>query len=160
GIGLPVGILMAVRRDTRLERALMSLVLIGQSMPTFWSGILLILLFAVTLGVMPSSGVDGVRSVILPAIALGARTMASYAVVARTAVLKELGRDYVSTGLAKGLRFRHAIRSHILRNAATPIITISALEIATLLAGAVIVETVFAWPGLGQLAVQSIAARD
>jgi len=160
GIGLPVGIVMAVRRDTKLERVLMALVLIGQSMPTFWSGILLILLFAVTLGVMPSSGVDGLRSVVLPAIALGALTMATYARVARTAVLEELGRDYVSAAQAKGLLFRRVVSRHILRNAATPIITISALEIANLLAGAVIVETVFAWPGLGQLAVQSIAARD
>ncbi len=160
GIGLPVGIVMAVRRDTKLERVLMALVLVGQSMPTFWSGILLILLFAVTLGVMPSSGVDGVRSVVLPAVALGALTMATYARVARTAVLEELGRDYVSAAQAKGLLFRRVISRHILRNAATPIITISALEIANLLAGAVIVETVFAWPGLGQLAVQSIAARD
>jgi peptide/nickel transport system permease protein len=160
GIGLPVGIVMAVRRDTKLERVLMALVLIGQSMPTFWSGILLILLFAVTLGVMPSSGVDGIRSVVLPAIALGALTMATYARVARTAVLEELGRDYVSAAQAKGLLFRRVVSRHILRNAATPIITISALEIANLLAGAVIVETVFAWPGLGQLAVQSIAARD
>jgi peptide/nickel transport system permease protein len=160
GIGLPVGIVMAVRRDTKLERVLMALVLIGQSMPTFWSGILLILLFAVTLGAMPSSGVDGLRSVVLPAIALGALTMATYARVARTAFLEELGRDYVSAAQAKGLLFRHVVSRHILRNAATPIITISALEIANLLAGAVIVETVFAWPGLGQLAVQSIAARD
>ena len=160
GIGLPAGIAMAVYRDTRLERALATLVLIGQSMPTFWSGILLILLFAVTLGVMPSSGVDGLRSLVLPSIALGALTMATFARVARTAVLEELGRDYVATAEAKGLLFRRVIRRHVLRNAATPIITISALEIANLLAGAVIVETVFAWPGLGQLAVQSIAARD
>jgi peptide/nickel transport system permease protein len=160
GIGLPVGVVMAVRRDTRLERALMALVLIGQSMPTFWSGILLILLFAVTLGMVPSSGVDGLRSLILPSIALGALTMATFARVARTAVLEELGRDYVAAAQAKGLLFSRVITRHILRNAATPIITISALEIANLLGGAVIVETVFAWPGLGQLAVQSIAARD
>ena len=160
GIGLPAGILMAVKRGSMLERALMALVLVGQSMPTFWSGILLIMLFAVTLGVVPSSGVAGVRSVVLPAIALGALTMATYARVARTAVLEELERDYVSTARAKGLSFRRVVSRHILRNAATPIITISALEIANLLAGAVIVETVFAWPGLGQLAVQSIAARD
>ena len=160
GVGLPAGILMAVKRGKPIERALMALVLVGQSMPTFWSGILLIMLFAVTLGVMPSSGVDGVRSVVLPAIALGALTMATYARVARTAVLEELERDYVSAARAKGLTFRRVVRRHILRNAATPIITISALEIANLLAGAVIVETVFAWPGLGQLAVQSIAARD
>lgn len=160
GIGLPAGILMAVRRGSALERALMALVLVGQSMPTFWSGILLIMLFAVTLGVVPSSGVDGVRSIVLPSIALGALTMATYARVARTAVLEELERDYVSTARAKGLTFGRVVWRHILRNAATPIITISALEIANLLAGAVIVETVFAWPGLGQLAVQSIAARD
>lgn len=160
GIGLPVGVMMAVRRGTRLERVLMAFVLVGQSMPTFWSGILLILFFAVTLGVMPSSGVDGIRSIVLPSVALGAITMATFARVARTAVLEELGRDYVASAQAKGLTFRRAVRHHVLRNAATPIITVSALEIANLLAGAVIVETVFAWPGLGQLAVQSIAARD
>jgi peptide/nickel transport system permease protein len=102
GIGLPVGIVMAVRKNSRLERVLMGFVLIGQSMPTFWSGILLILLFAVTLGVMPSSGVDGVRSIVLPSIALGALTMATFARVARTAVLEELGRDYVTAAQAKG----------------------------------------------------------
>lgn len=160
GVGLPVGVVTGVWRGRLVERLLMPVVLVGQSMPTFWSGILLILLFAVTLGIMPSSGVDGVRSVILPAIALGALTMATFARVTRTAVLEELGRDYVSTARAKGLRFRRVIGRHVLRNAATPLITISALEIANLLAGAVIVETVFAWPGLGQLAVQSIAARD
>jgi peptide/nickel transport system permease protein len=160
GIGLPVGIVMAVRKDSRLERALMAIVLVGQSMPTFWSGILLILLFAVTLGIMPSSGVDGVRSIVLPSIALGALTMATFARVARTAVLEELGRDYVTAAEAKGLTFRRVVRRHVLRNAATPVITVLALEIANLLAGAIIVETVFAWPGLGQLAVQSIAARD
>jgi peptide/nickel transport system permease protein len=160
GIGLPVGILMAVNRGSRLERWLMGFVLIGQSMPTFWSGILLILLFAVSLGVMPSSGVDGLRSIVLPSIALGAITMATFARVTRTAVLEELSRDYVATARSKGLTFRRAVRRHVLRNAATPIITVSALEIANLLAGAVIVETVFAWPGLGQLAVQSIASRD
>jgi peptide/nickel transport system permease protein len=160
GIGLPVGIVMAVRKGSRLERALMAIVLVGQSMPTFWSGILLILLFAVTLGVMPSSGVDGVRSVVLPSVALGALTMATFARVTRTAVLEELSREYVAAAQAKGLPFRRVVQRHILRNAATPIITVSALEIANLLAGAVIVETVFAWPGLGQLAVQSIAARD
>src|SRR5258708_1520814 len=160
GIGLPVGVMMAVRRGTRLERVLMAFVLVGQSMPTFWSGILLILFFAVTLGVMPSSGVDGIRSIVLPSVALGAITMATFARVARTAVLEELGRDYVASAQAKGLTFRRAVRHHVLRNAATPIITVSALEIANLLAGAVIVETVFAWPALGQLAVQSIAARD
>jgi len=160
GIGLPVGVLMAVYRGSRLERFLMAFVLVGQSMPTFWSGILLILLFAVTLGVMPSSGVDGFRSVILPSISLGALTMATFARVTRTSVLEELGRDYVSTAQSKGVPFPRVVRRHVLRNAATPIITVSALEIANLLAGAVIVETVFAWPGLGQLAVQSIASRD
>src|SRR5262249_13240696 len=101
GIGLPAGILMAVRRGTPLGRALMSVVRVGQSMPTFWSGILLIMLFAVTLGVLPSSGVDGARSVILPSIALGALTAATYARIARTAVLEELERDYVAAARAK-----------------------------------------------------------
>ena len=160
GIGLPVGVIIAMRRGSWLERALMSLVLVCQSLPTFWSGIIMILLFAVTWGVLPSSGSDGLASLVMPSLALGFVTMATYARVARTAVLDELSRDYVRTGYAKGLARWPVFFRHVSRNALIPLISISAIEIANLLAGAVIVETVFAWPGLGQLAVQSIEGRD
>jgi peptide/nickel transport system permease protein len=133
---------------------------VGQSMPTFWSGILLILLFAVTLGWLPSSGADQPVSVVMPAIALGALSMATFARIARTAVIEEMSKDYVRAARAKGLDRLAVVGRHVLRNASIPLITVAALEIANLLAGAVVVETVFAWPGLGQLAVQAISSRD
>ena len=132
---------------------LAAVVLTGQSMPTFLSGILLILLFAVILGWLPASGADSWRSLVLPSIALGALSMSTFARMARIAVVDELGKDYVRAVRAKGVAIdpRSSLR-HVLRNAAIPVVTVAALEIGNLLAGAVIVETVFAWPGIGQLA--------
>jgi len=160
GIGLPAGIAMAVWRGRAVERLLAALVLTGQSLPTFWSGILMILLFGVILHWLPTSGADGPASLIMPAVALGALAMSTFARMARIAVLDELQRDYVVAARARGLSLGAALWRHVLRNAAIPVITVTALEIGNLLAGAVIVETVFAWPGIGQLAIQSIAARD
>jgi len=160
GIGLPVGIYIGVFRNTPLSRILMGLVLIGQSMPTFWSGILLIMLFAVKWGFMPSSGAEDALSIVLPAITLGALSMATIARITRTSIIEELGKEYVRASKARGLSHSAVIRLHVMRNASIPLITIGALELSNLLAGAVIVETVFAWPGLGLLAVQSIEARD
>jgi peptide/nickel transport system permease protein len=160
GVGLPAGIAMAVWRDRWIARLLQAVVLAGQSLPTFWSGILLILLFGVTLRWLPTSGVDGPLSLVLPSLALGAVTMSSFARMTRSAVLDELGRDYVNAARARGLSRSSAVARHVLRNAAIPVVTIAALEIGNLLAGAVIVETVFAWPGIGQLAIQSIQSRD
>jgi peptide/nickel transport system permease protein len=160
GIGLPVGVITGVWRGTRVEAILMPVVLVGQSMPTFWSGILLILLCAVTWNVLPASGADSWSSLVMPSITLGALSMATFARLTRTGVVEELGRDYVRASRAKGVGTAAIVLRHVLRNASIPIITVAALEIANLLAGAVIVETVFAWPGLGQLAIQSIAGRD
>ena len=160
GIGVPLGVFMAVRREHWLSRIGMGFVLAGQSLPTFWSGILLILLFAVVLGWLPSSGARQASSVILPAICLSLLSMATFARVARTATLDELAKPYVRAARAKGLPMSRVVTRHVLRNGAIPVISIAALEIANLLSGAVIVETVFAWPGLGLLTIQSIAARD
>lgn len=160
GLGIPAGIVMAVWRSGVLERVLAGFVLAGQSLPTFWSGILLILFFGVYLGWLPTSGADGVASLVMPALALGALTMSTFARMARISVLDELSRDYVTAARARGLSVGAAVFRHVLRNAAIPVVTIAALEIGNLLAGAVIVETVFAWPGIGQLAIQSIQARD
>lgn len=160
GVGVPLGVFMAVRRDHPLSRLGMGFVLAGQSLPTFWSGILLILIFAVTLGWLPASGARQASSVIMPAICLSLLSMATFARVARTAVLDELAKPYVRAARAKGLPMARVVTRHVLRNGAIPVISIAALEIANLLSGAVIVETVFAWPGLGQLTMQSIAARD
>jgi peptide/nickel transport system permease protein len=160
GIGLPIGVITAVWRGTRIEALLMPVVLVGQSMPTFWSGILLILLCAVTWNVLPASGADSWSSLVMPSITLGALSMATFARITRTGVVEELGKDYVRASRAKGVATSAIVLRHVLRNASIPVITVAALEMANLLAGAVIVETVFAWPGLGQLAVQSIAGRD
>ncbi|MBO0142679.1 ABC transporter permease [Agrobacterium sp. Ap1] len=160
GIGIPVGITLAIRRGRPIARLLSALVLAGQSMPTFWSAILMIMVFGVWLGWAPPSGARELSSIVMPSIALGLLSMATFARVARTAVLDELEKDYVRTGHAKGLPMRRIIFRHLLRNASIPVVTVSALEIANLLAGAVIVETVFAWPGLGQLTIQAITARD
>jgi peptide/nickel transport system permease protein len=160
GIGVPVGITLAVRRGRPEARLLSALVLAGQSMPTFWSAILMIMVFGVWLGWAPPSGAREAASIVMPSIALGLLSMATFARVARTAVLDELEKDYVRTGHAKGLPMRRIIFRHLLRNASIPVVTVSALEIANLLAGAVIVETVFAWPGLGQLTIQAITGRD
>jgi peptide/nickel transport system permease protein len=160
GIGIPAGIAMAIWRGSVLERALAAFVLAGQSLPTFWSGILLILLFGVYLRWLPTSGADSPQSLIMPAIALGALTMSTFARMTRISVLDELTRDYVAAARARGLSLGAAVARHVLRNASIPVVTVAALEVGNLLAGAVIVETVFAWPGIGQLAIQSIAARD
>jgi peptide/nickel transport system permease protein len=160
GVGIPVGIAMAVRRGRWLERSLAAVVLTGQSMPTFLSGILLILVFGVILGWLPTSGAGDLKALVLPSIALGALSMSTFARMTRISIVDELGKDYVRAGRARGLSLAGIVRRHILRNAAIPIVTIAALEIGNLLAGAVIVETVFAWPGIGQLAIQSIQSRD
>ena len=158
--GIPAGIAMAVRRGGLLERLLAAIVLAGQSLPTFWSGILLILLFGVTLRWLPTSGADTPAALVMPAIALGALAMSTFARMTRITVLDELGRDYVTAARARGLSMASTVARHVLRNAAIPVVTVIALEIGNLLAGAVIVETVFAWPGIGQLAIQSIQSRD
>ena len=160
GGGIPIGILMAANKGTLLERALAAVVLTGQSVPTFLSGILLILVFAVQLRWLPASGIESLSALIMPSIALGALSMSTFARMTRIAMVDELGKDYVRAARARGLPMRAVVGRHVLRNSAIPVITIAALEIGNLLAGAVIVETVFAWPGIGQLAIQSIQSRD
>lgn len=159
-VGLPVGMLAALWRGRWPEKPALGLVLAAQSMPTFWSGILLILLFAVTLDWLPSSGAETTGSIILPAVCLSGLTMATFARITRNAIVEELGKDYVCAAYARGQTRSSVVLRHVSRNAAVPLISITALELANMLAGAVIVETVFAWPGLGLLAVQAIQAND
>jgi peptide/nickel transport system permease protein len=159
-VGLPIGIFAALNRGRWSEKPALGLVLAAQSMPTFWSGILLILLFAVTLDWLPSSGAETFTSILLPAICLSGLTMATFARISRNAIVEELGKDYVCAAYARGQSRLSIVLRHVSRNAAIPMISIVALELANMLAGAVIVETIFAWPGLGLLAVQAIRAND
>jgi len=160
GLGIPIGVVMATRRGGWIERGLTAVVVTGQSVPTFLSGILLIAIFGVLLRWLPTSGTGSISALVMPSIALGSVSMATFARMTRIAILDELGKDYVRAVTARGMRMDQTILRHVLRNASIPLITITALEIGNLLAGAVIIETVFAWPGIGLLAIQSIQARD
>lgn len=160
GIGVPMGILLAVFRDRPIAKAASGIVLAAQSMPTFWSGILMILVFSVLLGWLPPSSTGDFSHLIMPSFALGLLSMATFARITRSALLDELSKDYARTARSRGVRTGRLLLRHVARNASIPLITVAALEISNLLAGAVIVETVFAWPGIGQVTVQAILARD
>jgi ABC-type dipeptide/oligopeptide/nickel transport system permease component len=159
-VAVPVGLLSAVRRNSLVDHTTMGLALVGQSAPTFFLGILFILLFSLKAGLLPTSGRGGPAHLVLPALTLGAFAMASVARLTRSAVLEVLGADFVRTARAKGLAERVVVVKHTLKNAALPIVTITGLQLGTLLGGAVVTETVFAWPGIGRLAIQSIYNRD
>lgn len=159
-IGLPLGLVMALTRGRAVSRWIMGAVLAFQSLPTFWSGIMMILVFGVWLKWLPPSGMGTLAHLVMPSIALGLLSLATYARITRSAVIDELGKDYVRSARARGVGMGRLVGRHLLRNSAIPVISITALEVSQLLAGAVIVETVFAWPGLGLLTVQSVAARD
>lgn len=159
-VAIPVGILSAVRRNSLLDHAGMVLALLGQSMPVYWLGIMFILLFAVRLNLLPAFGAGGWQHLVLPAVTLGAFSMARIARLTRSGMLEVLGQEYVRTARAKGISELRVILKHGLKNAAIPIITVIGLDLGTLLGGAVITETIFAWPGVGRLAVQAISYRD
>jgi ABC-type dipeptide/oligopeptide/nickel transport system permease component len=159
-VAVPVGILSAVRRNSVMDHAGMVLALLGQSMPVYWLGIMLILLFAVRLNLLPAFGSGTWAHLVLPALTLGAFSMARIARLTRSSMLEVLGQEYVRTARAKGLSEVRLVLKHALKNAAIPVITIIGLDMGTLLGGAVITETIFAWPGVGRLAVQAISYRD
>ena len=159
-VGIGAGMIMALNRGRWGERVLMPLVLAGQAMPAFWTGILLILVFSVTFHLLPSSGDNSASSLILPAITLAALSAATVARVTRGAVLEQLSRDYVRTARSKGAGTWRLIWRHLLRNVSVPVITVLALETANLLGGSVVTEEIFAWPGIGQLTILSVDNRD
>jgi ABC-type dipeptide/oligopeptide/nickel transport system permease component len=159
-VAVPIGLLSAVRRNSLVDHTAMGLALVGQSAPTFFIGILFILVFSLKAGWLPTSGRETVAHLVLPAATLALFTMASVARITRSAMLEVLRADYIRTARAKGLHEAPVILKHTLRNASIPILTITALQFGTLLGGAVVTETVFAWPGIGRLAIQSIYNRD
>ncbi|GIW31219.1 MAG: peptide ABC transporter permease [Meiothermus sp.] len=159
-IGIPAGIIAAIRPGTIFDLLAMLGALIGVSMPVFWFGLMAILIFSVQLGWFPVAGTGTLHHLILPAITLGIGTAAILARMTRSAMLEVLSQDYIRTARAKGVAGRVVIFKHALRNALIPVVTIAGLQFGGLLEGAVITETVFAWPGIGQLLVGSILARD
>jgi peptide/nickel transport system permease protein len=159
-VGVSAGIVAAVAANTRLDRSLRVLSLVGQAMPIFWIGPLLILVFAVGLRWLPASGPGGVEHLVLPAVALGVYPLAQFLRITRAEMLETLQADFVRTAIAKGLKRRDIVIRHAFRNALLPLITVSGLQLGTLLGGAIITETIFAWPGVGQLGYQAVANRD
>lgn len=159
-LGLPLGILAAVRRGSWLDQVSLALSLVGQAFPVFWLGIVLIILFAENLRWLPASGIGGPQFLVLPAVTLSAYSTAMIMRLLRSSLLDVLGADYVRTAKAKGLSNKAVLAGHALKNAALPVVTVVGLQVGTLLGGAVITEEVFAYPGMGRLAVQAIANRD
>ena len=159
-IAVPLAVVSAAARDTVFDHTARIIALVGVSMPSYWLGYVLILVFAVTLGVLPVAGIGGVRHLVLPALTLGLGSAASVTRMLRANLLDELGADYVRTARAKGLSPLRVLTRHALRNALNPMVTVSALRFGRLLGEAVIIETVFAWPGIGRWMVESIYDRD
>lgn len=159
-LGIPAGVFAAFHRNTWIDRLIMSFSVAGHSMPSFVLGVLMVLIFAVSLGWLPSGGYASWGHAVLPIITLsigGAAVLARYT---RSAMLEVLGQPYIRAASAKGLSWRHVVIRHALPNAAAPILTITGLILGALIAGAVVVESVFSWPGVGRLIVSAVANRD
>jgi peptide/nickel transport system permease protein len=159
-LAVPLGVVAAVRRDTIVDHVGTLATVLGQAIPGFWLGLMLIYVFAVQLRWLPTGGTGGLAHLAMPATVLAAFFAARVARLTRSAMLEALGEDYVLTARAKGLGQNRVIGKHALRNASIPIVTLAGLEIGQLLGGAVITETIFAWPGLGRLTVQALLNRD
>ena len=159
-IGVPLGVYSAVYRGRLLDRAARVFAVLGQSMPTFWLGLMLILFFGVVLGVLPAGGRGGLLHLILPAFTLGYFTSAAILRLTRSAMLEVLGSDYIKFARLQGLPEPLVLWKHGLRNALLPVVTFAVLLFVQFLGGAVVTETVFAWPGLGRLILESITTRD
>lgn len=159
-IGIPAGVYAALHRNSLTDRVVMGLAVLGFTVPSFVLGLLLVLVFAVQLGWLPSGGQDSWRHAILPIITLGAGGAAVLARFTRSAMLEVLGQPYIRTASAKGVPWRAVIRDHALPNAAIPTVTIVGFMVGSLIAGAVVVESVFSWPGVGRLLVVAVANRD
>lgn len=159
-IGIPAGITAALHRNSAIDRAVMVLAVAGFTVPSFVLGLLLVLVFAVQLGWLPSGGQDSWRHAILPIVTMGVGGAAVLARFTRSAMLEVLGQPYIRTASAKGVPWRDVVWGHALPNAAIPTVTIVGFMVGSLIAGAVVVESVFSWPGVGRLLVVAVANRD
>ena len=159
-LAIPLGVISASKQYSLLDNGSMFFALLGISMPNFWLGPLLIILFSVNLGWLPVSGRGGLTHLILPAITLGTALAAKLTRMTRSSVLEILHEDYITTARSKGLREGFVIFKHALRNALIPVITVIGIQFGALLSGALITETIFAWPGIGRLTITAIQKRD
>lgn len=159
-VAVPIGIIAAVKRNSLVDRLTMIGVLFGQSMPTFWFGIMAIVIVSVKLRWLPTSGYQGPKYLILPGLTLGLYTSAIIARILRSSLIEALGRDYIRTARAKGLSEARVLFRHALRNAWIPVITVVGLQIGYLMGGSIITETVFSYPGMGLLTIQAILGQD
>jgi len=159
-VAVPIGMISAVRRGSLLDMGSMLGALFGLSMPHFWLGIMLIMIFSVNLGWLPTSGRGTLAHLIMPSVALGLSLMAMFARLTRSVMLEVLSLDYIRTARSKGLKERMVIAKHAFKNALIPLVTVAGMQFGFLLGGTVIIETVFAWPGVGRLVVQAIFNRD
>ena len=159
-LGVPLGIVAAARHGSTLDTAAMTLALLGTSVPSFWLGLLLIIVFGVQLGWLPVSGSGTLKHLLMPAFVLGGFYAAQISRLTRTSLLEVLAQDFVRTAWAKGLAMRAVLLKHVLRNATLPVMTVLGMDFGRMLGGAVVVETIFAWPGMGRLAVQAVLGRD
>ena len=159
-ISIPLGVMAALNRGPPIDAVSVVAALLGLSMPTFWVGLLLIMAFALHFKIFPSSGAEGLKSIVLPAITVGANSAAIITRTTRSSMLEVISQDYIRTARAKGVPRKLVIRKHALKNALVPIVTVAGLQFSTMLGGSVISETVFAWPGVGRLIIDSIKQRD
>lgn len=159
-LSVPLGIVAAVQRGTLVDRLAVGLAALGQSAPIFWTGLMLMLVFSVTLKLLPTTGYGTWRHLIMPALTLASYPMAAMARLVRSGMLEVLDADYVRTARAKGLRERLVVLKHALKNAAMPIVTVIGLQFGLLLGGALVCEMIFAWPGVGRLMIFAIYNRD
>ncbi|MDE2949176.1 MAG: ABC transporter permease [Chloroflexota bacterium] len=159
-VGIPLGVLAAIKRGTWVDGALMVLALVGVSIPNFWFAYMLILIFALYIPILPPSGLGGVKHMILPTIVLGLSIAGALARYSRSSMLEVVNHDYVRTARAKGVSEYNVLIKHALRNGLIPIVTILGINFGFILAGSVIVETVFAWPGVGLYLIDGISGRD
>ncbi len=159
-IAVPAGIISATRQYSWADRASMLFALLGVSIPNFWLGMMLVIVFSLWLRLLPSGGADGVESIILPALSLGFGAAANIARTTRSSMLEVIRQDYIRTAKSKGVSRKVVIRKHALKNALIPVVTIVGLQFGGLLGGMVFCETVFSWPGMGRLMVDSIKAKN
>jgi peptide/nickel transport system permease protein len=159
-LAVPFGVLAAVNRGKLVDAVVMLLAVVGQGVPFFWLGLMLILIFGVQLRLLPTGGYGSLQHLVLPSVALAAFIAASTARIARSSMLEVLGQDYIRTARAKGLALSVVVLKHGLRNAAIPIVTYLGLQMGLLLGGTVVVEEIFGWPGVGRLLLQAISFRD